>query len=252
LRLEFRNPAGDLLQEIVHADAVLLGLFEPPQRFGLAGQELVDPGRLFEQSAAIGRLGRENRVDLALRDDRVRPWTQARPHQQFDHVAQTHALAIDVELALARAIGATGDLHFARVDLQRAVGVVESQRHLGHAERLAPLVAGEDDVLGLGRAQRFRALLAEYPTDRVDQVRLPGTVRTDQRRDAGFETERRLLRESLKAEQPQRLELHGRDLFDAALRFVCTAARTDRRRAGVAALAATALGAESTLDATSS
>jgi hypothetical protein len=189
------------LQEIVDADAVLLGLLEAAQRLVLAREELVDAGGLFEKSAPIGRLRGEDRVDLSLRDDRVGTGAESRSHQQFDHVAQPDALAVDEEFALARAVSAARDLHFARVDLQRAVFVIEREHDLGHAERLAPFVAGEDHVFHLIRAQRLRALLAEHPTDRVDEIGLAGSVRTHERGNAGLEHETRLFCERLESEE---------------------------------------------------
>ena len=55
-------------------------------------------------------------------------------------------------------------------------------------------------------AQRPRALRAEHPRDRVDDVRLARPVRADDDADAGLELERGLVGEGLEALQRQRLE----------------------------------------------
>ncbi len=102
LRVELRHAALQFRDEVVHADRVLLGGFEPPQRLVLAREKLADAGGLFEQRAPFGGLGGQDRVDLALRHDRVRTRAEARAHQQLVHVAQPHRRAVDVELRLAR------------------------------------------------------------------------------------------------------------------------------------------------------
>ena len=70
--------------------------------------------------------------------------------------------------------------------------------------------AGEDDVLHLAAAQRLRALLAEHPADRVDDVGLARAVRADDAGDARLEAQRRRRGEGLEALQRQALEVHGR------------------------------------------
>ena len=209
LRVELRHAPFQLGDEVVDADRVLLGGFQPAQRLVLAREELADAGGLFEQRAALGGLRRQDRVDLALRHDRVRARPQARAHQQLVHVAQAHGLAVDVELGLADAVRAPRDLHLGEVERQHALRVVERERHLGHAERLARVVAGEDDVFHLLRAQAARRLLAEHPADRVDEVGLAGAVGADDRRGAVDEIERRRFGERLEAEDLERFQTHS-------------------------------------------
>ena len=75
---------------------------------------------------------------------------------------------------------------------------------LGAAERGPVGGAGEDDVVHLAAAQRPRALRAEHPRDRVDEVRLARAVRADDDADARLELERGLVGERLEALQGQR------------------------------------------------
>ena len=72
LGFEFRNAALDFGDQVADADRVRLGLFETAHRFVLTREELVDAGGLLEERAAIGRFAGEDRVDLPLRDDRIR------------------------------------------------------------------------------------------------------------------------------------------------------------------------------------
>jgi hypothetical protein len=79
-------------------------------------------------------------------------------------------IAIEIVFDLARAVGAAADLDFFELERQLMIGIVEDQRHFGHPERLALVVAGKDDVVGAIRAQLFAALLAQRPPNRVDEI----------------------------------------------------------------------------------
>jgi hypothetical protein len=215
--------------QIVDANRVLLGRIEPAHRLGFAREKLADARGLFEQGPAFGRLRGQDRIDLALRDDRIRARSEARAHQHLDHVAQAHRRAVDEEFRFAGAIGAARDLDFFEVDRQLAVAVVERQRDFGHAERLARAVAREDDVFHLLRAQRTRALFAQHPTDRIDEIRLPRAVGPDDGGDPGGEIEGRRFGERFEAENFERFESHR---WLGCLRFVAGWAKRDHASIG--------------------
>ena len=130
-RIEFGNSALQLRDEVADANRILLRALETPQRLMLAREKLADACSLFEEGAPVGRFAGEDRVDLTLRNDRVRAGTEPRSHDEIEDVAQAHLAAVDEVLALADAIGAPGDLHFVKVDWQTAVSVVEENRDLG-------------------------------------------------------------------------------------------------------------------------
>ena len=50
------------------------------------------------------------------------------------------------------------------------LGIDHGQRHFGHAEGLAVARSGKDDVLHIRAAQALGALLAQYPTNPVQNV----------------------------------------------------------------------------------
>src|SRR5579884_3480193 len=194
---------------------LLMGTGLGPGSYAIVSQGQIDailsskPTERRAQRTPFGRLRAEDRVDLSLRDDRVRAGAEPGSHQQLVHVAQPHLLAVDVELRLARAVGAPRDLHFVEAERQLVVVVVERQRDFGHPERLARVVAGEDDVFHSLRAQAARRLLAEHPADRVDQIRFAGAVGTDDGGRAVDEVERRRFGERFEAEDFEGLEAHG-------------------------------------------
>src|SRR5205085_9687022 len=62
----------DLVDDVVHAEQVLLGGLELELGLAAAGLVLRDAGRLLDEGAAVGGLAGEDEADLALLDDRVR------------------------------------------------------------------------------------------------------------------------------------------------------------------------------------
>src|SRR5262249_43826582 len=62
----------DLVDDVVHAQQVLLSRVELELRLASARPVLRDARRLLDQRASVGRLAREDEADLALLDDRVR------------------------------------------------------------------------------------------------------------------------------------------------------------------------------------
>src|SRR3989449_3583753 len=85
---------------------------------------------------------------------------------------------------------------------------LEEERHLGHAERPVLRVAGEDDVLHRLAAEMARALLAQHPADRVDDVRLAAAVRSDDGGHPRRQLEDGPLHERLEAVQLDLLDPH--------------------------------------------
>ena len=85
----------DFLKNVIHAVQVELGVFQACFRQPLLRFELRDPGRFFNNGAAIRRTAGENLPDASLLDQRIRLRPQARSHEQFLNVAQTAQLAIE-------------------------------------------------------------------------------------------------------------------------------------------------------------
>ena len=152
--------------------------------------------------------GFENLGQTALADDDVHFAADAGVAEQLLDVHETAAGAVDLVFAGPVAEHAARDGDFGVPDRQRAVGVVDGQRHLGAAQRLAVGGAGEDDVLHLPAAQGFRALLAHHPRQGVDDVGFAGAVRADDRADARLELQRGRRREGLESFEGQRFEVH--------------------------------------------
>src|SRR5262249_51547131 len=91
---------------------------------------------------------------------------------------------------------------------QDAAVVPERDVDLGHSDRLARRTTVEDHVFHRVAAELAGALLAEHPANRVRNVRLAATVRSDDARDAVAQLHDRLVDEGLEALDLELLEKH--------------------------------------------
>ncbi len=123
------HPLVELGDDVRDPHEVLPGLVE--LLFGrlLLGLELGDAGGLFDQHAAILRLGRDDQADAALLDDRVRLRADAGAEEEVRDVTQPTRRLVDVVLAEPVAVepARQHDLGVARELRRRPVG--EQLRH---------------------------------------------------------------------------------------------------------------------------
>ena len=146
--------------------------------------EAAEARGFLDERPALGRLGAENGLDAALRDDRAQPAAEADVGQELDEIDAAHRGAVDEILALAAAVQPPRqrDLRERQVG-PRAVVVVEDELDLAEIDRLAAGRAHEEHVVGLLRTELVRGERARGPQDRVRDVRLAGAVRADDDRD---------------------------------------------------------------------
>ncbi len=151
-----------------------------------------DAGGFFEQRAAVGRTGGDQRADAALADDGGRTRAAGGVGEQKRHVARAHIAAVDlVERAFA-ALDAPGD--FQRVGVVerggcRAVGIVQYQRHFRDVAGGLLRRAAEDDVVHFGTAHFLGRGFGHHPAQGVDEIRFAAAVRPDHAGHAGFDRE---------------------------------------------------------------
>ena len=163
--LDRGGPAGylGLTAQWLEAPAQLGGEVDQPGQIGLhrlqlaerlllAPAVLQDAGGLLDERTPRLGPGMQHGVELALPDDDVHLPAQTGIGQQFLNIQQTAAIAVDGVLALAGPEHQPADRDLGVFDGQRAVTVVDGQRHLGAAQRRARGGAGEHDVLHLAAA----------------------------------------------------------------------------------------------------
>ena len=149
--------------------------------------EAAEAGRLFDQRAPLLGLRGEDRLDLALADDRMHALAEAEVGEDLDQVEPAHGRAVEEVLPLPTAVQPARDRQLGVVDSDRPVVVVEEQLNLAEVGRTAVGAACEQDIVGLLCAQLVRAEGSRRPADRVGDVRLPGAVRPHDHADARLE-----------------------------------------------------------------
>ena len=138
---------------------------------------------------------------LALTDDGIALAAQAGIHEQLVHVAQAHALLVDVVFALAAAVIPAGDGDLAlRPFGADVLGVVEHERHLRQSpsgsrfsvppKMTSSIFAPRSDLL---------RLLAHDPADRVRHVGLAAAVGADDGGDILTEVQYGFIGKALKS-----------------------------------------------------
>ena len=113
----------------------------------LAALVLRDARRLLDEGAALLGAALKDRVELALRDDRMGLLAQSGVVEDILDVHQAARARVDQVLAFTRTVHAPSDRDLVEVHGKHVVAVVEHQGDLGHADGLARGGSGEDDVL---------------------------------------------------------------------------------------------------------
>ena len=198
------DAALQLREDIAQAHEVFLGAVQTAFGLLLAVAEARDARGLFEDLPAVLAFRRNDSVDLALPDDRVAVAAEAGIHEKLVDILEAHHRLVDAVLALARAVIPARDRHGIAVKIQPAVRVVDRDRHFRKALRPALWRAAENNILHFRAAQSARGLLAEHPPHRVADIAFAAAVRPDDRCDAFFKFQERLIRKGFEALQFQR------------------------------------------------
>ena len=201
LALETRNATTHRGEILGHANEVGVGLLELANRFLALGAVAADTRGFLEQDAPFLGLLLHERHDLALFDHAVGRRSQTRVVEEVLDITQTAGLVVDQVFGSPVAKGAAGNHDFRKLAGDHALVVLDDQGHFGHVHRSAFGRAREDDVFHLVATQGLGSLLAQHPTDRVDDVGLSTPVRADDARDAiAGEVHLDLVGEALEAE----------------------------------------------------
>ena len=211
LLLQAFHLAGELADHVLDAGEV--GFGRPQSQFGFvaAGMQAGDPGGIFQHAPALLGLGLDDLADLALVDEGRRARAGRGIREQDLHVAGADVAAVDAIDGTGLALDAAGDFQeLAVIDGGRrgAIGVVDRHDHFGVVARRAVAGTGEDHGVHVGGAQRFVRGLAHRPAQRLDQIRLAATVRTNDAGEAGFDHEISRFDERLETMEAKTRQLH--------------------------------------------
>ena len=205
-RLHLQLQLVDLVPD---AHQVLLGALQSALGLLLPVAEAGDAGGLLKDLPAVGALHREDLIYLALADDGIALPAQAGIHKKLVHVLEAHRAAVDVVLALPRAVVPAGDHHLVLRHLEAAVRVVQYQADLGKAQLPAPFRAAENHVLHLSAPEGPGGLLPHHPADGVREIGLARAIGAHDGRDILSEGEHGLIREGFEALDLKRFQIQA-------------------------------------------
>ena len=123
-------------------------------------------------------------------------------------ILQPAGRAVDQILRLAVAEHTPGDADLVPFDPQLLLALRERHRNLRHVVRLAGVGAVEDHVRHLASAQSLGRLLAENPSDGIEDVRFPAAVRADDGGHTPMEAQDGLWGKRLETNQFNGLQIH--------------------------------------------
>ena len=107
------------------------------------------------------------------------------------------------------AINAPRDPNIVPVHAEIALAIRERERDLAKADRLARFGSIENDVRHFAAAERFRGLLAQHPANGIEHVGFSAAVWADDGGNAFVKFEDRLIGKRFKADEFERLKMHG-------------------------------------------
>ena len=181
----------------------LLGILAPRVKAG-------DAGGLFEQQPPLGRLGGDDRPDLALADQGRRMRAGGGIGEQQGDVLGADVAAVDAIGGPGAPLDPAGDFAFAGL-LQLVAGVMlELDGDFGEIAGRPGRGAGEDDVVHAAAAQALGAALAHHPANRFEQVGLAAAVGADDAGQARLDPEVGGFDEALEAAELQSPDTHYR------------------------------------------
>ena len=199
------------LQHVVETLEIGLGRAQAQLRLMPARMQAGDAGRLLEQQASPGRLGRDEGADAALAHQGGGACTGGQVGEHHLHVAGAHLAAIDAVVRALVALDTARHLDLlVVVELggRGARAVVQRQSDFGDIARRAVGGAIEDDIVHLAAAHLLRRGFAHRPSERLDNIRLAAAVGTDDARQSRRDDQLRGIDETLEAGQPEFGELH--------------------------------------------
>ncbi len=212
LTLQVLKLVADLADDILEAFEVGLGGFETQFRLVTAAMQPGDAYGVFQNTAAILRLGVDEFADLPLLHQRLAARARGGVREQKLHVAGAGLLAVDLVDGAGLALDAARD--FKRIAVVEgggggAGGVVEHDRHLGHVAPRSGIRAREDHVVHGGRAHALVGGFAHHPAQGFEQIGLAAPVRADDTGEPGLDEEFGGFDEGFEPQKPQPRDLHS-------------------------------------------
>ena len=127
------------------------------------------------------------------------------------NIHETNSVVINLVLARTVTKHPTGYRDLAVVNWESTVAIVDRQGDFSTSKGCFGRSSGKDDVFHFAAAENLCPLLPHHPSERIEYIRLPGAVRTDNGTNSGFESESRCRSKGLETFEGQTLEIHEVD-----------------------------------------
>ena len=173
LPLQALGLAGHLAQHIVEAGHVGFSGFQAQFRFMTAGVQTGNASGIFQNAAALFRLGVDDLADLALPNKRRRARAGRRIFKQNFDIAGAHILAVNAVSGTGFALNAPR--YFENIIAVEFGGrltqrVIEKHRDFGDVTFRARGGAGKNHIVHGGGAHRLVRGLAHHPTQCFEKI----------------------------------------------------------------------------------
>ncbi len=196
---------ADLPDHILEAFEIGFRRLQAQLRLMTAAVKPGDARRVFENAAALLRLGGDELADLALLHQRLATRAGGCVGEQDLHVLRAHFLAVHLVDGARLALDAARNFENIRVvegGRRGALRIVDGDHHLGHVPR-GPLVgARENHVVHRRSAHGLVGGFAHHPAQRFEQIGFAAAVRTDDAREPGTDQKLGRLHEGFEAQKP--------------------------------------------------
>jgi hypothetical protein len=174
-----RFEGGD---DVIEAQEVQVHLFELLEGFLALGFVFRNTTRFFKNEAPLGRVCREDLVNLALNQEGVSHPPNPCIHEE--HLDVLEPARFPVEEIIAPAVPCHTPFHFDFMEsrTQLVFAIRKGERHFADLGGPAQVCAFKNDVLHLATAQGFRTLFAEDPAERIHNVAFAAAIRPNDTR----------------------------------------------------------------------
>ena len=195
LAAEIVDVAFQFAKRVLDPQEIIVDRFEFIPRRSAAGLVLGDPRGLLQNAPSVLCLLADDFIDHPLFHHRVGARSEPGVHEQILDVEEAAGDLVQEVVAVAGSEQPARDGYLRILDGEVVGGIVDGDRHLGHALLLALTGAGEYHFLHALAPHGTSPLFAEDPTDRLHYIGLAAAVWADDDGDAGTKGDMDLLHE---------------------------------------------------------
>ncbi len=189
----------DLEQQILYAFQISIRVFQLFQRFLLALFEFGDAGSLFEKHSPRIVFIVEQVINHSEFNNGVAVGCNSGIEEQIRDVFQATGHAIQEIFTFTAPVQPAGDRDLRIFRWENVLCVVNGEGNLGHLLSRSLTGAVKDDILHLLGPEGAGFLFAQYPANRVNNVRFSAAIGSDNTRDSFVKIDNNFVGKTLKS-----------------------------------------------------